>query len=105
MLAYQVEWHLRRSWAPLLFEEELEQARGARDPVPRAEASEAVDLKKKTRLTEGGLEVHGFRTLLADPGSQTRNTCAIVGGPTRANFEQVSEATPLQAEAFRLLGL
>ena len=106
MLAYYVEWHMRRSWAPLLFEEEeLEQARGERDPVAKAEASEAVDLKKKTRLTESGLEVHSFRTLLAELGSQTRNTCTIVGDPTQANFEQVSEATPLQAEAFRLLGL
>ena len=106
MLAYYVEWHLRRSWAPLLFEEEeLEQARGERDPVAKAEASEAVDLKKKTRRTESGLEVHSFRTLLAELGSQTRNTCTIVADPTQASFEQVSEATPLQAEAFRLLGL
>src|SRR5439155_18713508 len=96
MLAYYVEWHLRRSWAPLLFEdEELEQARGERDPVAKAEASEAVDLKKKTRLTESGLEVHSFRTLLAELGSQTRNTCTIVADPTQASFEQVSEATPL----------
>jgi transposase len=106
MLAYYVEWHMRRSWAPLLFEEEeLEQARGERDPVAKAQSSEAVGLKKKTRLTESGLEVHSFRTLLADLGSQTRNTCTIVADPTQANFEQVSEATPLQAEAFRLLGL
>jgi len=106
MLAYYVEWHMRRSWAPLLFEEEaLEQARGERDPVAKAESSEAVDLKKKTRLTESGLEVHSFRTLLADLGSQTRNTCTIGADPTQASFEQVSEATPLQAEAFRLLGL
>jgi transposase len=106
MLAYYVEWHMRRSWAPLLFEEEaLEQARGERDPVAKAQSSEAVDLKKKTRLTESGLEVHSFRTLLAELASQTRNTCTIVADPTQANFEQVSEATPLQAEAFRLLGL
>src|SRR5205807_4159438 len=59
MLAYYVEWHMRRSWAPLLFEdEELEQARLERDPVAKAESSEAVDLKKKTHVTESGLEVH-----------------------------------------------
>lgn len=106
MLAYYVEWQMRRSWAPLLFEEEqLEQTRSERDPVAKAQSSEAVDLKKKTRLTESGLEVHSVRTLLADLGSQTRNTCAIGGDPTQATFQQVSEPTPLQAEAFRLLGL
>jgi transposase len=76
MLAYHVEWHLRRSWAPLLFEdEELEAARRQRDPVAKAEPSESVELKKRTHVTESGLEVHSFRTLLAELGSQTRNTC------------------------------
>jgi transposase len=106
MLAYYVEWHMRRSWAPLLFEdEELGHARLERDPVAKAESSETVDLKKKTHLTESGLEVHSFRTLLADLGSQTRNTCTIMGDQSGASFQQVSEPTPLQAEAFRLLGL
>jgi hypothetical protein len=106
MLAYYVGWHMRRCWAPLLFEdEELEQARLERDPVAKAESSETVDLKKKTHVTESGLEVHSFRTLLAELGSQTRNTCTIRGDESGASLQQVSEPTPLQAEAFRLLGL
>jgi transposase len=106
LLAYYVEWHLRRSLAPLLFEdEELEATRRERDPVAKAEASESVEQKKKTHLTESGLEVQSFRTLLAELGSQTRNTCVLVGEPSEASFQQLSEPTPLQAEAFRLLGL
>src|SRR5437588_2157436 len=106
MLAYYVAWHMRRCWAPLLFEdEELEHARLERDPVAKAEASESVEVKKKTHLTESGLEVHSFHTLLADLGSQTRNTCTIMGDQSGASFQQISEPTPLQAEAFRLLGL
>jgi hypothetical protein len=106
MLAYYVVWHMRRSLAPLLFEdEELETTRGERDPVAKAEPSESVEIKKKARLTDSGLEVHSFRTLLAELGSQTRNTCVIVGEPSGASFQQVSEPTPLQTEAFRLLGL
>ncbi len=106
MLAYYVEWHMRRCWAPLLFEdEELEVARCERDPVAKAEASESVEVKKRTKQTERGLEVHSFRTLLAELGSQTRNTCTITGDPSGASFQQVSEPTPLQAEAYRLLGL
>jgi transposase len=106
MLAYYVEWQMRRLWAPLLFEdEEREQARLERDPVAKAESSEAVERKKKTHVTESGLEIHSFRTLLAELGSQTRNTCTIRSDPSGASFQQVSEPTPLQAEAFRLLGL
>ncbi len=106
MLAYYVEWHMRRSWAPLLFEdEELEEARAERDPVAKAQPSESVEHKKQSRENADGLEVHSFRTLLAELATQSRNTCLIVGDATGANFQQMSEATPLQAQAFRLLGL
>jgi hypothetical protein len=34
LLAYHVEWHLRRAWAPLLFEDEERAAeRKRRDPI------------------------------------------------------------------------
>jgi len=40
LLAYYVEWQLRRAWQPLLYEdEELEEARWARDPVKPARPS------------------------------------------------------------------
>ncbi len=43
MLAYYVEWHLRRVWAPLLFEdEELPKERQRRDPVLPARSSESA---------------------------------------------------------------
>ena len=42
MLAYYVEWHLRRVWAPLLFaDEDLPQQRQQRDPVLPASNSES----------------------------------------------------------------
>jgi transposase len=104
MLAYYVEWELRRAWAPLLFaEEDVEQARRSRDPVTAAQPSEEVQAKKKSKQTAEGLEVQSYRSLLAQLAGQTRNTCSVVGDPSGATFEQVSEATPLQAEAFRLL--
>jgi hypothetical protein len=50
LLAYCVEWHLRRVWAPLLFEdEELPKQRSRRDPV--LPAQESVQLKKLTHQT------------------------------------------------------
>src|SRR4051795_5971180 len=48
LLAYYVEWHLRRAWGPMLFEdEELAADRQRRDPVLPARASESARRKKK----------------------------------------------------------
>lgn len=106
MLAYYVEWELRRCWAGLLFaEEDLEGARQARDPVLPAEATEDAKVKKRTKKTAQGLEVQSFRSLLAQLASQTKNSCEVVGDDSGSSFEQVSEATPMQAEALRLLQL
>ena len=61
--------------------------------------------KKKLKKTAEGLEAQSFRSLLAQLAGQTRNTCVVAGDESGATFEQVSEATPLQAQAFRLLNL
>src|SRR6202007_578881 len=43
MLAYYLEWHLRRAWAPLLFEdEERREERKHRDPVLPAKPSSSA---------------------------------------------------------------
>ncbi|MGE5296272.1 MAG: IS1634 family transposase [Solirubrobacterales bacterium] len=104
LLAYYVEWHLRRAWEPLLFEdEELVVDRKRRDPVAPARASESVRLKKKTHRTPEGLPVQSFRTLLAHLGTRCRNTCMVTGDPNGTTFFQVTEADALQAEALRLI--
>src|SRR6266446_457874 len=74
MLAYYVEWHLRRVWAPLLFEdEELPQERLRRDPVLPARGSESAQAKKLTHHTADGLPVQSFATLLSDLASRARS--------------------------------
>ena len=104
--AYYVEWHLRRAWEPLLFEdEELAEDRRRRDPVRPARASESVRQKKKTHATPGGLPVHSFRSLMAHLGTRCRNTCAVTGDPKETTFRQVTEADAVQAEALRLVKL
>jgi transposase len=106
LLAYYVEWHLRRAWEPLLFEdEELAEDRQRRDPVRPARASGSARRKKKTHATPEGLPVHSFRSLLAHLGTRCRNTCAVTGDPKGTTFHQVTEADALQAEALRLLKL
>ena len=104
VLAYYVEWHLRRAWRPLLFEdEELEGDRTVRDPVAAAQPSDSVRRKKTTHQTAGGLPVHSLRTLLAHLGRRSRETCRVVSDPSGATFEQISELDPVQREALRLL--
>jgi transposase len=106
VLAYYVEWHLRRMWEPLLFEdEELDVDRRRRDPVAPAQASASARQKKKTHLTPGGLPVQSFRTLLAHLGTRCRNMCVVRGDPQQTTFRQVTEADALQAEALRLLAV
>ena len=104
LLAYYVEWHLRRVWAPLLFEdEELAVDRQQRDPVAPARASKSACLKKKTHATSGGLPVQSFRTLLTHLGTRCRNTCIVSTDPNHTPFHQVTEADALQAEALQLI--
>ena len=104
VLAYYVEWHLRRAWRSLLFEdEELDRDRLERDPVAPAQPSASVRRKKSTHQTATGLPVHSFRTLLAHLGGRRRETCQVVSDPSGTTFERLSEPDPVQAEALRLL--
>ena len=97
MLAYYLQWHMRRSLAPMLFDETDPTAREAQrtSPVAKAEPSPAAQRKaacKRTDPVEGEpLPVHSFRTLLADLATLTRNVVrlgrdrltAILATPTR----------------------
>lgn len=106
LLAYYVEWHLRRAWESLLFEdEELAVDRRRRDPVAPARAAASAKRKKWTHATSEGLPVQSFRTLLAHLGTRCRNTCVITSAPSQATFRQVTEADALQAEALRLIAV
>jgi transposase len=104
VLAYYVEWHLRRAWRSLLFEdEELDRDRQERDPVAPAQPSASVRRKKSTHQTATGLPVHSFRTLLAHLGGRKRETHQVASDPSGATFDRLSEPDPVQAEALRLL--
>ena len=106
MLAYYVEWHLRRRLAPLLFEEE--DRAGARalrqSPVEKAQVSASTKAKAASKQTPEGLPVHSFQTLLADLGTLTLNQVTLPDAPQHP-FPMVAKPTPLQAKAFDLLGV
>lgn len=106
MLAYYVEWHMRRALAPILFEDEqLPQQRQQRDPILPARPSESAKMKKRTHLTDEGLQVHSFETLMAELGSRGRNTYRLKTDDQTPTFSQVPKPTQLQARAYELLGL
>jgi transposase len=106
MLAYYVEWHMRKALAPVLFDdEELDEGRKKRDPVKPAKGSASAQKKKTSRLTAEGLAVQSFDTLLKEFATRCRNRCQIKSGPKGSIFYQLTEMTPLQKKAFQLLGL
>jgi len=106
LLAYYVQWHLKRAWAPLLFEDEdLPAARARRDPVLAAEPSDSVQRKKAAHRTLDDLPVHSFRTLLAELATRSRHTCLTAGASPEHTFSKLTHPTALQREAYRLLGL
>lgn len=106
MLAYYVEWHLRKALSPLLFQdEELDTERWTRDPVAKAEASEQLREKKRTRQTVDGWPVHSLSTLMSELATRCKNTCRTGKDKTQIRFEQVTEATTLQKHIFNLLEL
>ena len=106
MLAYYVEWHVRRVLAPILFTDEiLPEERMNRDPVLPAKPSESVKRKKLTHQTEDGLPVHSFETLMAELVTRGRVTCRLKSDEVNLTFNEVPDPTPNQARAYELLGV
>lgn len=106
MLAYYVQWHMRRALAPILFDDDqLPQERKQRDPILPAKPSQSAKAKKSSLRTREGLPVHSFETLMAELASRGRNTYRIKSDNAAPTFKQVPEPTPLQVRAYQLLGL
>jgi len=106
LLAYYVEWHLRRAWAPILFEdEERREERERRDPIGPAKPSQSAQEKKSSHQTRDGIAVHSFETLMADLATRARVTYSLRSGDSSPIFKQVPEPTAPQARAYELLGL
>ena len=104
VLAYYVEWHLRRALAPLLFDDEdLEQQRATRDPVRPAQPSGSALRKKTQRHTDDGLPLHSFETLFAELATRARHQCRLHGDPDGPRLQRLTEPTPLQQRALQLV--
>ena len=110
MLAYYVEWHLRQALAPLLFhDEDPAGAEAARSSiVAPAKRSPSALRKIHTGHNADALPVRSFQGLLRDLGTLCKNRVILKGsGQGEANppFDLLTLPTPIQEEAFRLLGV
>ena len=106
LLAYYVEWHMRKSLGSLLFQDdELDRARWTRDPVAPAKPSQSAKKKKESKRTQEGFPVHSFHSLMRNLATRCKNTCRLGEGDTAARFNKLTEFTPLQNQAFLLLGI
>lgn len=104
LLAYYVQWHLKRAWSPLLFaDEHLNQHRTDRDPVASAKPAPELEAKKNERRTDDGNELQSFRTLLKELATQCQTTCEFGEESTVTPIVKLAEPTPFQTEAFHLL--
>jgi hypothetical protein len=101
MLAYYLEWHLRRAWAELTFEDERPPL--AADPVAKAERSPEAKRKARQKRTATGQPCHSFRTLLRELALIARTTNRITG--TDATFTKVANASGVQRRALELVDL
>ena len=105
MLAYYVEWHMRKKLAPILFDDH-ERAEAERDrksivaPAPRSKVAARKDQSKRTDDDE---PVHSFRTLLADLGTLAKNRVRVHG--SSEEFYVMTQPTAPQTRALNLLGV
>lgn len=106
MLAYYLEWHMRRALRPMLFaDHEREAAELTRQsivtPAPR---SDAASRKEQTKRTDDGIPVQSFRSLLRDLATISRNTIQWKEG-TDVTYTRITVPTSVQKQALELLGV
>ena len=104
MLAYHVEWHLRRALAPLLFHDtDIATARAERSsPVAKTEPSKTAKTKKAVKRNPAGQPVMDFADLIAHLGTLARNT-VTTNLHKGHSFTLHTRPTAIQETAFRLL--
>lgn len=106
MLAYYVEWHMRRALAPMLFDDNDKDAaaRRRKSAVAKAQRSQEAERKAHTKLTSEGDPVHSFQSLLRDLATVVKNRVQPKDRSTQP-FEIITTPTPLQQRALDLLSV
>lgn len=104
MLAYYVEWHMRRALKPMLFDDEDKKAAEAQRTsiVAPARRSPAAQAKARTKRTAADEPVHSFRTLLSDLATIVTNRVQPKAKGAEP-FDIITRPTALQQRALDLL--
>ena len=104
MLAYYVEYHLRKKWAPLLFVDEDPVQR--EDAVKPAKRSPEAEKKARTQRTADGHRAMSYACLMDHLSGLCRNMVEPVFAQSQKNrFTLMAEPTPTQQKAFELLNI
>ncbi len=105
MLAYYVEWHMREALKPILFDDtQVAQMRTQRvTAVAPRKRSPSATQKAETKVSDTGIAVQSFRSLMKDLGTLTMNTMCAAGREEK--FVLYASPTRVQAEVFKLLGV
>lgn len=104
MLAYYVEWHMRKSLAPVLFDDDAASEHDAvhTSVVTPAPRSRRARRKASTKRTDDNLPVHSFQTLMKDLAAITKNRIKPKL-PGNTMFDQIAKPTVLQQKILDLL--
>ena len=96
MLAYYVEWHLRRQLAPMQFQDDNPDNAGGKrtTPVQKAQVSDCARDKADTLKTAEGFAVHSLQTLLEDLATVTLNSMSLPEHPDQ-RFTDIADSTHL----------
>jgi hypothetical protein len=106
MLAYYVEWHMRRALAPMLFDDHDPAAGEAarRSVVAPAQRSPRAKAKALTKRTDAGEPVHSFQSLLRHLRTIVKDRLRLKSDPA-IEFDKITTPTPLQQRALDRLGV
>ncbi len=102
MLAYHVEWHMRRRLAPLLFEDEGEPQQ---DSVAAAKVSASAARKASRKKNSQDYDVQSWSGLLGTLGTLQRQLMHFDLPGMTDEIWMTTSPTRWQKEAFRLLGV
>jgi transposase len=101
MLAYYVEFHLRKAWAELLYTDEEGSVR--RSPVAPVQPSPSGREKKAKAHSQSGLPLQSFSGLMKSLSTLARTQIRL--GDKGPLYNRTTKPTPLQARAFELIGV
>ena len=106
MLAYYVQWHMKKKLAPILFEDAEKEVANMTRENAASPAKRSIDalLKDKNKITKTGLPVHSFNSLMKDLSTVTKNWIYKEGDESQL-YVIYPKLTEVQKEAFSLLGV